>query len=107
MIADEVTQNSRGPTNTRWVARAGRVQQYSDTLKGRGTQYDQSAKDFTFLLGIPINHQNALGFAGFRVDKICLTMLSVSMRSRPVLLAKVSGTGIRAGLCCTFLAGVM
>jgi hypothetical protein len=69
MIADEVTQNSRAPTNTRWVARAGRVQQYSDTLKGRSAQYDQSAKDFTFLLGIPINHQNALGFAGFRVDQ--------------------------------------
>src|SRR5712691_721036 len=69
MIADEVTQNSRAPTNTRWVARAGRVQQYSDTLEGRGGQYDRSAKDFTLLLGIPINHQNALGFAGFRVDQ--------------------------------------
>jgi len=69
MIADEVTQDSRAPTNTRWVGRAGRVQKYSDTLKGRGAQYDQSAKDFTFLLGIPINHQNALGFAGFRVDQ--------------------------------------
>src|SRR6266481_1164764 len=69
MIADEVTQNSRAPANTRWVAGAGRVQQYSDTLEGRGGQYDRSAKDFTLLPGIPINHQDALGFAGFRVDQ--------------------------------------
>jgi hypothetical protein len=69
VIADEVTQHSRRPTNTRWVARAGRVQQDSDTLKGRSAQYDQPAKDLTFLLGIPINQQNALRFAGFRVDQ--------------------------------------
>src|SRR5258708_8812644 len=69
MIADEVAQNSRAPTNSGGVARAGGVQQYSDTLKGRGPQDDQPSKDLTFLLGIAINHQDALGLTRFRVDQ--------------------------------------